>query len=208
MNRKTKICKRCGKKDYIHSYDMCANCRNIMYAKWDHKRPTRTFKEFMTQDLPIGTDGINLIKKPVKRKKSERTLAMNRADQWFSRYIRLKHSIVGEDKSLYCKCYTCGNLKPIKKIDNGHWIGRENMQVRYNENNCRPQCVHCNHYKGGRHSQFEQFLINDIGSDNVDKIKAISIIRIPVSALQLRETAKYYREKVKEIQNQLNLKHW
>lgn len=214
MNRKTKECARCKKPRLIKSYGLCENCYNIMYWKWDAKRPTRTFGQFMTRSTSKGKITSQDAQEPTGRVKKRKTgvqRARDRADTWFSRFIRLKYShlvyeINGEAR--YCYCYTCGNPKHIKAIDCGHYINREHMQVRYNSNNARPQCTLCNKYKSGRHTKFEQLLIDEIGQQPVDNLKKLALIKIPMSELELREISDYYRIKVKEIQNSFNIKIW
>lgn len=72
-------------------------------------------------------------RKPVVRSMSwlKRSL-----DTYFSQYIRNKYSVNG-----ICTCYTCGKKLPIKQMQNGHFISRGYLVTRWNENNCRPQCL-------------------------------------------------------------------
>ncbi|GEM_PF-843658 len=108
-----------------------------------------------------------------RRKKTPRQKAMEKADMYFSRYIRLKYSfeVNGE---LYCKCYTCGNIHHIKKIQLGHWQRRGYKTTRFHENNGRPQCVKCNYFHSGVPEKFEINLIKEIGIEEVIKLKELS----------------------------------
>lgn len=209
MTGKPKICQRCGKEKLIYGYGLCENCYNINFFKWSKKRTTRTFKEHMTGSIK---KDVIVKERGNGKQRTEHQRALDRADQWFSRYIRLKHSFIATgasgEKELFCRCYTCGNIKPIKEIDNGHYFNRENMSVRHHVNNARPQCVHCNQYKGGRHLQFKQHLIEEIGQEEFDKMEKLAGISIPVNAMELRERAKYYRNKVNELRDQIGLKVW
>lgn len=67
------------------------------------------------------------------------------ADSVFSRYIRQKYA----DKNGMVKCFTCTTIKPIPEMQCGHYIGRANMFLRYDERNSRPQCEYCNCHKHG-----------------------------------------------------------
>ncbi len=58
-------------------------------------------------------------------------------DTIFSIYIRTKHS----DCDGVVKCFTCGASKVIKKIQNGHFVSRQYLATRWEEDNCRPQCL-------------------------------------------------------------------
>jgi len=66
-------------------------------------------------------------------------------DLVLSRYIRHKYA----DKNGMVKCYTCPSVEPINMIENGHYIGRSHLFLRFDERNCRPQCNVCNSLKRG-----------------------------------------------------------
>lgn len=175
-----------------------------MYWKWDSNRTTSTFAKFMqgAEEHPTVTA------EKVKKTKSEYQRARNLADQWFSRYIRLKYSFKGSDGELYCKCYTCDRIKDIKKIDNGHWVPRANLQVRFHPNNARPQCTYCNHFRHGEHDKFRANLIKEIGIEKVEQIEKLGQVTLKVSSLELRKKAKYFREECKTIQDKHQIKIW
>lgn len=113
------------------------------------------------------------LERKAKKKKTPRQRAMDRADQWFSRYIRLKHSFEN-GRDVICICYTCGKPKHILSIENGHFQRRGYKTVRYHINNARPQCTKCNKWHSGMPEQFEIRLRKDIGDEQVDAIKALA----------------------------------
>ena len=57
-------------------------------------------------------------------------------DKVFSQYIRWAYA----DDSGMVECYTCGVVKHIKEMHNGHFQSRKHTSTRWHENNCRPQC--------------------------------------------------------------------
>lgn len=83
-----------------------------------------------------------MIKKTVSWLKKE-------ADRVFSLYIRNKYA-----KNGYVKCYTCGKQLEIKQMQCGHFVSRSHLATRYSEDNCRPQCVGCNVFGGGKTATF------------------------------------------------------
>lgn len=87
-------------------------------------------------------------------------------DKWFSLYIRNKFSKNGK-----CVCYTCGALKDIKQIQNGHFVSRSYLATRFDEDNCRPQCVGCNLFGGGKPFEFEERLKKELGEKKVEEMK-------------------------------------
>jgi hypothetical protein len=80
-----------------------------------------------------------------KAKKPSVAKLKKEADMWFSRYIRLRDS----DKNGIGECITCGEKKPWRDLQNGHFVGRRSYTMRFDELNCNAQCMGCNVYKHG-----------------------------------------------------------
>tara|TARA_Y100001937_G_C7102844_1_gene323389 strand:+ start:402 stop:866 length:465 start_codon:yes stop_codon:yes gene_type:complete len=78
-------------------------------------------------------------------KSKNRRVALVTADQWFSRYIRLRDA----DKAGNCECVTCGTTKPYTSMDAGHFMSRRYLSTRFHEQNVHAQCVKCNQYGAG-----------------------------------------------------------
>jgi hypothetical protein len=96
------------------------------------------------------------------RKITRRNL-VKKLDAIFSEYIRRKHS----DKNGIVKCYTC-NKKAYWKgegMQNGHFISRYSRILRWDENNCRPQCYACNCMRYGQNYIFAMNLNKEFGYD-------------------------------------------
>ena len=89
-----------------------------------------------------------MLPKPVKRKKKRRAFqpssskshSMARADLAFSYFIRQRDA--NEDG--ICTCISCGEKSHWTNTENGHYIGRSNQRLRYDEQNCAAQCSPCN----------------------------------------------------------------
>ncbi len=75
-------------------------------------------------------------------------------DALFSKCIRLYRA----DKNGEVKCFTCDTKKHWTLMQNGHYIGRANMFLRFDGRNCRPQCEYCNCHKHGNLLVFAQNL--------------------------------------------------
>jgi 5-methylcytosine-specific restriction endonuclease McrA len=91
-------------------------------------------------------------KKPAK---TDRQKLINKLDESFSLFIRLRDS----DHQGVCKCITCGNYDHYTKVDAGHFVTRDNMATRWEEENVNAQCQHCNRFKSGK--QFEHGIAID-----------------------------------------------
>lgn len=73
-----------------------------------------------------------------------------RLDDWFSRFIRLRDT--GADG--LCRCATCQNRLPPEQMDCGHFVTRDNYNLRYCEQNVAAQCHECNRIHGGQQGRF------------------------------------------------------
>lgn len=89
------------------------------------------------------------MKKTKKPKKKTTSQLKKELDNVFSQYIRNIYSKDGK-----VACYTCGIVKEFREIQNGHFVSRSYLATRFDENNCRPQCVGCNLFGGGRTAIF------------------------------------------------------
>lgn len=89
---------------------------------------------------------------PKKAKKPIRSKLIKNLDVIFSQYIRLKYA----DNNGMVKCFTCEKVGHWKNggIQCGHFRSRRFYATRFDENNCRPQCVRCNMFDSGRSYEF------------------------------------------------------
>ena len=83
------------------------------------------------------------------------------ADKYFSLYIRAKYPKI---------CYTCHKKHLVLQC--GHFVARSYLATRFDEDNCRPQCVGCNMFGNGKSLDFEEHLIKEIGKKRVEALKA------------------------------------
>lgn len=130
------------------------------------------------------------------KKKFKRTTA----DDWFSKFIRLRDIISGE----YCRCITCG--KPIHwkyEAQCGHYATRGKPMTRFMEQNCHAQCPTCNSPDHGKGEQAKHgFAIDRLyGDGTAKKLIALSEIRGQkvYIKLRLKDIAKEYRLKAKTM---------
>lgn len=97
-------------------------------------------------------------KKVIKKTNSQSKLK-DRLDKVFSVYIRTR-SI---DKRGYTNCFTCGKPAHWKDLHCGHYISRRHLSTRWEEKNCKPQCVGCNIFNQGAADVFAIKLVNLYG---------------------------------------------
>ncbi|MCP4336252.1 MAG: hypothetical protein GY679_00155 [Mycoplasma sp.] len=184
------------------TYGLCPKCLKL----WAKSTPEGL--QYTLSLIPKARKQVEQTKKDERRKLKIEIKSgdvMKLADMYFSRYIRLIHSEDG-----FCTCHTCGTIKEIKEVDNGHYIKREHKSVRYDENNCRPQCKTCNGdiKHNGKQIEFRANLVREIGLINVTRLESAGKLQRKANGLFYKEKADYYRQKVNEIQKELGIKYW
>lgn len=165
----------------------------IVSKKCPNCRLKSLYKQVELKGVQLASELTIKRNKTEKRKKTERQKAMDRADEWFSRYIRLKYSFESGGE-LFCRCYTCGNTHSILEIQNGHFQRRGYKTTRFHINDARPQCVQCNYHHSGEPEKFELNLIRDIGHDKVNELKRLAQEIGEDNEIFYREQASKYRK--------------
>jgi Bacteriophage Lambda NinG protein len=134
--------------------------------------------------------GQNLAKSSKKKTAPSLSKLKKKLDAIFSQYIRLKHP---------AKCYTCGLRKNRKHLQCGHFISRSYLVTRFDENNCRPQCVGCNMFGNGKPLDFEENLKKELGDEFVEEMKASRHKIVKLDRLWYGTMIAEYSEKVKSL---------
>jgi len=116
-------------------------------------------------------------------------------DKVFSQYIRLRDS----DKNGICKCITCGGYHHWKQLDNGHFVKRQHLSLRFNEINCNAQCRKCNWLGQGEDVKYQAALQKKYGDDIIDKLLAAKNQAAKFSQFEIDALTKHYSGLVKEM---------
>jgi hypothetical protein len=95
------------------------------------------------------------------------TILKKKLDTIFSIYIRLKYA----DEDLNVKCFTCDKVYHYKKIQNGHFYSRSILSLRWDEQNCRPQCYGCNIARSGNYIEYYKRLEKEIGKGGMEYLE-------------------------------------
>lgn len=106
-------------------------------------------------------------KTPLKRKKPKvRSVSSlkKELDSWFSKFIRYR------DEGI---CYTCNLQRHPKEMQNGHFVPRQYLAVRYDERNCHCQCYACNMLYNGQPSRYAMNLERDYGQGIVAVLESL-----------------------------------
>lgn len=120
------------------------------------------------------------------------------ADAIFSQYIRLKYA----DKEGVAACFTCGVRKHWTIQQNGHYIKRAHLYHRFDERNCRVQCVECNEFKSGNMSEYTQRLEKEQRGITDILLEEMRLVHKP-SREEIRQIISEYAPKVKALKLKL-----
>jgi hypothetical protein len=171
MKAKPKICKRCQKEKRIFSQGLCSMCDRVANPE-----------KYM----------IKRAEAKAKSKKPSITKLKKELDDIFSKYIRNKYAVDG-----MVECYTCGTVKPIKEMQNGHFFSRSHLSVRWNEDNCRPQDSACNIFKHGNYIVYTRKMLSELGEQKFKELEDLKNTTFKPTAEWLQNQIEYYKNKLK-----------
>jgi hypothetical protein len=124
-------------------------------------------------------------------------------DKWFSLYIRLREAT---DEGLV-QCFTCGNVNSYKVgMQNGHFMSRQFMSTRYDEQNCQVQCVGCNMFKFGEQFKFSLALDYKYGKGTAEELLHKSRQINKMNSKDFEEKISYYKLIVEKLLKDKGLK--
>lgn len=168
---KEKICVRCGKPCIWFSNKMCHNCARIeSVLAADEKESDKIIQEEDLSGLIADADAI------------------------FSKFIRLKYA----DKDGLVKCFTCDIKKHWTLMQNGHFVKRGNLFLRFDERNCRPQESICNEINYGMPAEFLRRLNTEQDGLGDILLEEARLVHKP-SREEIRNIISEYTMKVKNI---------
>lgn len=84
-------------------------------------------------------------------------------------------------------------------MQNGHYISRSKLIHRFNEDNCRVQCVSCNVFKSGEVITYRERLVAEIGEDKVLEMERTRNDVFKVDASWYEAKIEYYKQLVKTL---------
>lgn len=129
-----------------------------------------------------------------RRKGVSRKALVSSLDKYFSQYIRLKDSVEG-----IATCVTCGDSKPWKEMQNGHYYSRGRFATRWDEDNCHVQCMRCNVYLKGNYIKYTLYMLDTYGREFVDELGVKSVNPAKISSIELKSKIEEYKKKVDEL---------
>ena len=112
-------------------------------------------------------------------------------------YIRTKASRDG-----YVVCVTCETTKPIAEMDCGHFLPKSVYPgVRFVEENCHPQCIHCNRFnEAAAMIEFTRYMQLTYGDSFIDELKREGLKTKQLRVPELLEIEAHYKRKFDELE--------
>lgn len=105
-----------------------------------------------------------------KSKYTNLPLAKKAAWKEFSRFIRLRDSLLTCYSLTQCRCVTCDGVYPTSRMQAGHFIPGRNNQVLFDEDQVHAQCARCN-MNGGMWVEYERAMVKLHGVQEVERMK-------------------------------------
>jgi len=122
---------------------------------------------------------------------------IKKLDREFSRYIRLRDS----DTNGMCPCVTCGRLMNWKEAHAGHFIKRQHMAVRWDEQNVHSQCPADNVYKGGCQDEYSAYVLRTYGQDAFERLMREKRTAKKWTRPELEELIDKYKTAARELED-------
>ena len=120
-------------------------------------------------------------------------------DKWFSLYIRLRDATDGG----MVQCFTCGVVKHYKQgMQCGHFQSRRHLPTRFDEQNCAPQCVACNMFRGGEQYKFATNLDAEYGEGKAEELEFLARQIIKLTRVDYEEKISYYKLAVEKLKKE------
>lgn len=124
-----------------------------------------------------------------KTQKSPRQKAIEKLDDVFSKYIRLRDCAFF---SWIVVCPLCWAKIHRKKAQNMHFISRWVLRYRFDEENCHAWCMRCNVILNGNYIAYTRYMQNQYWIEKVDQMindKSVCSIK----TYELEEKIEYYK---------------
>ena len=122
-----------------------------------------------------------------------------------SQYVRRRDHRefqAGEGKSMaedLSKCVTCGNIKPWKELQAGHFVARAQGNATYFDlRNINSQCYRCNINLGGNGAEYYPFMEKKHGKAVIDELRRLSNTTVKFTIPDYEEMIEEMKARLKD----------
>lgn len=117
-------------------------------------------------------------------------------DKVFHEYIRRRDV---NDQG-YGNCICCNKKIHFSESDAGHFMGRQYMSTRWNEDNVNIQARKCNRFEYGNQYAYSKAL----GKKKAENLQKLSRITLKLMDFEFKEIFELYDKKLKELKEKQN----
>ena len=105
-------------------------------------------------------------------------------DAVFSKYIRQRDG---------GQCFTCPKKDDPKHMQNGHFVPRQYLSLRFDERNCNCQCYACNMLYNGQPSMYAIKLKEKYGDSIIQELESVRLKETKLDENWYREKIAHYK---------------
>lgn len=204
MAQHNKVCGFCGTLGHSKSY--CPDRPRKAIPKVSAKKLAKDKLVDASMSLP---------KMPRKKKKEKtpRQKAKDAAWDAFSRYIRIRDSLLTTGTTEYCICVTCRergdeSWKESKHIQAGHAVGGRGNAVLFHEEIVNGQCDFCNakapYGLGGDYGNYAIYLVRTYGFEHAEALQRLKGTDKPYKLHDFIRIEQEYKDKTKGLLHEGN----
>lgn len=112
------------------------------------------------------------MKKRRKNRKASESKSLMKQKAWkeFSIYIRQRGSVGG-----LAKCVSCGDFKPWREQQAGHFVPGRGNSVLFDERNTHVQCYVCNVRRHGNLLPYYDFMEEKYGKEIIAELRILAM---------------------------------
>lgn len=112
-----------------------------------------------------------------------------------------------KDKEGNVKCYTCPTKRLYTHMTIGHYMKRRHIGTRYNDVNCKPQCMSCQticESHSSANNLFRYNLVKEHGEEKVSEIEQLAHSTHRMSKVDYQELLDELNRELKKYGNNTN----
>jgi hypothetical protein len=109
--------------------------------------------------------------KPLKARKAVTRRPKAKTQAWYKKELDRVFSIYIRQRD-DGQCFTCPKKDDPKRMQNGHFVPRQYLTVRWDERNCNCQCYACNMLYGGQGATYSIRLKEKYGQEVVEWLES------------------------------------
>lgn len=129
-----------------------------------------------------------------REKEKSLSVLIGEADKAFADFIKLRDSVNG-----MVKCFTCGTKIPKSIAQCAHYIDRDQMPVRFHEQNAHGCCQECNCYDTDHKAKYAKAMVLKYGIGFVQALEKESRGLQKFMRYEVEELITIYKSKVSEL---------